>query len=185
LRDLSNDFHFGVSRSFLEDMGQNELAEVEWAAYRKDNHITSRGSSGAACANSYEQVQWSFLDKHFPSVFRSMQFYKRLNAFRTVLKTRKMLDSFKSAMGSRVDFLNSSVDNTTVLSAFHQMTVVVCGRASSTEAQDKSFVNTIDKADLDAVLMIVFEFAVFLVSERLEARVAISSRNAEAPPLES
>jgi hypothetical protein len=143
----------------LEDLDQAELAESTWAAHRKENKITARGSSGGAA--SYEKVQWNFLDANFPNVFKSMKLFKSMNALRGTLKSRGLTQTFKSSMGNRVDFLNGAVDNAVILSVLHHMSVVICGRGTATaDGPDKSLSSSIPSEMLDALLLICFEFAV-------------------------
>jgi hypothetical protein len=160
LRGLSNDYHFGVAKSFLEDVELCEHADTSWTSYRLQNRITSRGCAGSKGEASYEQMMWTFINEHYPIAFRSMNFCKNITAFRSTLKSRGILEQFRRTMGDRVDFLNSSVDNGIVLTIMHAMTVVVLSKGStSTEAADKSFLTTIPKDDLDSILLIMFEFA--------------------------
>jgi hypothetical protein len=144
-------------------LDETELVDTEWAAHRRINHITARGRpADAKSPASYEQIYWQFIETNYPGSFRSFKFFKALASFRSSLRTRGMLRPFRDEMGRFVDFLNSSIDNNAVLSMFHHMSVVICSRAAQTSGPgpDKSFLNTLTKDELNAALLISFEFAV-------------------------
>ena len=146
LKDLNNNFHAGSARSFLEEMDDVIRIESYWTVFKGNQGITARGAGGAA---AYEKAYSSYVQTNHPSLVKSWKTFETTKALVHILQRRKLWEHFRARMLARVCFLDSNLENRSVIYMMHRLAMTF----------DTNFRKTVDQEDLNLAIMAAVEFS--------------------------
>ena len=116
--DLSNKFHHGSGKSFVEVIHDTCAAEAKWQLHREKRKITARSGSGDT---AYATLYKRFIQTNFPALAKSWQSYENRKALVSSLNRHGWLKDFSNEFYRSVNFMHPRLNVDVVLSMCYHL----------------------------------------------------------------